>query len=87
MSFTVHTFGYGYNLDSGLLYNIALEGTGMYSYIPDCSMVGTIFVNFLSNTLATICSDASIKIIANGISHYSVLGFKKEFERIDVGAI
>ncbi len=32
---TVHTFGFGYSLDSALLYRIALTGQGMFSFIPD----------------------------------------------------
>lgn len=31
-------------------------GGGCYGFIPDCSMVGTIFVNFLSHSLASFTS-------------------------------
>jgi len=58
----IHVFGYGYNLDTLLLTGIAKEGLGSYGYIPDCSMVGTIFVNFLSNTLSTFTNIADLTV-------------------------
>jgi hypothetical protein len=50
---TFHTFGFGYNLDSELLAQIASWGKGIFGFIPDCTMVGTVFINILANTLAT----------------------------------
>lgn len=58
----IHVFGYGYHLDTLLLAGIAKEGVGSYGYIPDCSMVGTIFVNFLSNALATLTNLAQVTV-------------------------
>lgn len=72
-SFTLNTFGYGYVLDSKLLIDIANCGSGSYGYIPDSSMVGTIFVNYLSNVLSTYlsnsklvfsCDDPNVSIVA-----------------------
>lgn len=53
-------FGYGYNLDTKLLSGLTSLGGGCYGYIPDCSMVGTIFVNFLSTVLSTFSTSMSI---------------------------
>lgn len=50
----VHTFGFGYDADSSLLRTLAAEGNGSFAFIPDCSFVGTIFVNALANQLVTI---------------------------------
>ncbi len=61
-SFTINTFGFGYSLDSNLLDQIAKCGYGTYGYIPDSSMVGTIFVNYLSNVLSTYLSNSKIVI-------------------------
>lgn len=58
----LHVFGYGYNLDTVLLTGIATMGLGTYGYIPDCSMVGTIFINFLSNALANVTNLVQIQV-------------------------
>ena len=53
MQCVVHTFGFGYNLNTALLQEIAGVGGGSYSFIPDASLVGTVFVNATSNILVT----------------------------------
>jgi Mg-chelatase subunit ChlD len=50
---SLHTFGFGYKLDSKLLADIAAWGDGLFGFIPDCSMVGTVFINFIANMLST----------------------------------
>jgi Mg-chelatase subunit ChlD len=60
--FTISTFGFGYSIDSGLMENIARLGHGIYGYCPDCTMVGTIFINFLASALATIAQRAILEI-------------------------
>lgn len=52
-SWSLHTFGFGYKLDSRLLADIAEWGNGLFGFIPDCSMVGTVFINFIANMLTT----------------------------------
>jgi len=51
---TINTFGFGYAIDTTLLVNLAIEGHGMHSFIPDASFVGTAFVNSISNVLVTM---------------------------------
>ena len=51
---------------------IAKVGNGIYGYCPDCTMVGTIFVNFMSNILTTIESTVKIEVINQKL--------KKKFE-------
>ena len=58
----ISTFGFGYQLDSVLLRQIAVHGGGMYAFIPDSGFVGTAFVNALANTLATVTTDAVLKV-------------------------
>jgi hypothetical protein len=36
---TIHTFGFGYGIRSGLLKSIAEVGGGNYAFIPDAGMV------------------------------------------------
>ena len=50
---TLHAFGFGYQLDSDLLAQIASWGSGIFGFIPDCSMVGTVMINFMATALAT----------------------------------
>jgi Hint-domain/VWA / Hh protein intein-like/U-box domain/von Willebrand factor type A domain len=47
------TFGFSCDVDSKLLFNIAEMTNSGFNFIPDSSMVGTTFINFLANTLAT----------------------------------
>jgi len=62
LSATITTFGFGYRLDSELLQELAVEGDGMYAFIPDSGAVGTCFVNALSNLLVTMGTNASLAI-------------------------
>lgn len=41
----IHTFGFGYNIRSGLLQAIAEVGGGTFAFIPDAGMIGTISMN------------------------------------------
>ncbi|KAI1408614.1 hint-domain-containing protein [Hypoxylon sp. FL1857] len=55
---TLHTFGFGYEIRSGLLKSIAEIGGGNYAFIPDAGMIGTVFVHavaHLQTTYATNC--------------------------------
>lgn len=63
---TICTFGFGYNLLSNILIDIALEGGGSYAFIPDGGFVGTIFVNALSNQLVSFSSDTRLAIEVQG---------------------
>jgi hypothetical protein len=62
MACTINTFGFGYNLDSQLLEEIAIEGEGSYAFIPDSSFVGTVFVNSLANILTTAAINLKLTI-------------------------
>ena len=53
-SCVINTYGFGYNLDSTLLDDLAREGMGSYSFIPDSGFVGTIFTNALANLCSTL---------------------------------
>jgi len=59
---TINTFGFGYELDSTLLRDISDMGLGSYSFIPDATMVGTVFVNFIANTLLTYATNQTINV-------------------------
>ena len=76
----VSTFGFGYNLDSQLLNDIAIEGDGQYCFIPDSSFVGTVFINATANVLSTAYSTSTVtlnvqdgpKIIESSSSSFNI---------------
>jgi hypothetical protein len=51
---SMSTFGFGYDLNSALLDQLAGRCGGLFTFIPDSSFVGTAFVNNLSNLFATM---------------------------------
>jgi hypothetical protein len=60
--FLIHTIGYGYALGSKLLYDISVLGNEINYHIPEYNMIGTNFVNFLSNTLSSLVFNAKLTI-------------------------
>mmetsp|Transcript_818 Transcript_818/g.1830 ORF Transcript_818/g.1830 Transcript_818/m.1830 type:complete len:682 (-) Transcript_818:95-2140(-) len=88
---TINTFGFGYELDSELLSEIAISGSGGYAFIPDAGFVGTVFVNSMSNLLVTMAKDAVVTLKPLGGASFCtdspVLGgypFKKEGEALTI---
>eukprot|EP00435_Cladocopium_sp_Y103_P022022 s1511_g5.t1 len=71
---TVSTFGFGYNIDSNLLVDMAHGGFGVYSFIPDAGFVGTIFVNYISNILSTMSLSAMLVVDPEGGEIQEVYG-------------
>ncbi|TPX10109.1 uncharacterized protein E0L32_001306 [Thyridium curvatum] len=59
---SIHTFGFGYNLRSGLLKSIAEFGGGNYSFIPDAGMIGTVFVHAVANLQTTFADKATLRL-------------------------
>merc|ERR1719353_1143162 len=57
-------FGFGYNLNSALLDEMSSLGGGVYSFIPDVGMVGTVFVHAVSNLLSCAASECIVTIEA-----------------------
>lgn len=59
---TINTFGFSYDIDYNLLDEIANFGNGSFMFIPDFSMIGTVFVNFISNIMNTCFYNCSLTI-------------------------
>ncbi|KND90618.1 Inter-alpha-trypsin inhibitor heavy chain H3, partial [Tolypocladium ophioglossoides CBS 100239] len=57
---SIHTFGFGYNLRSGLLKSLAEFGGGNYAFIPDAGMIGTVFVHAVANLQSTFATEATL---------------------------
>lgn len=68
---TISTFGFGYDLDSALLSQLAIDGSGSYSFIPDAGFVGTVFVNAMANILVTMAKDVTLKLKPMGGASFS----------------
>jgi len=63
---TLSTFGFGYSLDSNLLDEVATLLNGTFAFIPDATMVGTVFTNYISNCLACVHDNTKVNIETNG---------------------
>lgn len=59
---SIHAFGFGYRLRSGLLKSIAEIGGGNYAFIPDAGMIGTVFVNAVANLQSTFAMAANLRL-------------------------
>lgn len=76
---TINCFGFGYEIDSQLLTEIATFSNGSYAFIPDAGFVGTIFVNSMSTLLVTMGRDAWLTLQAeDGASIVGVLGWESK---------
>ena len=67
--FTLNTFGFGYNLDTPLLYSLARATQGSYSFIPDIGLVGTVFIHAIANALVMNRPQAVLDIHTTGTVH------------------
>ena len=59
---TLSTFIFGNNANSKLLNYMAETGSGMYSYINDASMIGTVFSNFIANVSNTTINKVKLVV-------------------------
>ena len=58
----IYTFGFGYNLKQGLLYEIAKSANGGNGHISDGGMIATVFCNFIATILTTIVVNLQLHI-------------------------
>lgn len=58
----INTFGFGYDIRSGLLHSIAESSGGNYGFIPDCGMIGTVFVHAVANLFSTCATNATLRL-------------------------
>ena len=60
--YPLYTFGFGYNLQKGLLYQMAKYGNGLTGHISDGGMIATVFSNFLGNIQSTVATNIKLYI-------------------------
>jgi Mg-chelatase subunit ChlD len=77
---TLNTFGFGNNINSDLLYQITREASGgIFGFIPDSTMIGTVFVNSLAHLMTnkytielnptdTVVLDSLVGILGNKVT-------------------
>ena len=74
----LYTFGFGYSLECGLLYDLAKHGNGGNGHIPDGGMIATVFCHAIATILSTVVVNLQLHISytedINYISHPPVLG-------------
>ena len=58
----IYTFGFGYKAESGLLVEIAEHTKGLYAFIPDATLVGTVFISTLAGLFTTLSSTATLVV-------------------------
>jgi len=85
---TLNTFGFGKDLDSKLLHELACEGEGMYAFIPDATFVGTAIINCMTNTLVTMAQHAELSLVvcAPSCSVRAIYGYPLSMS-IDLGTL
>eukprot|EP00443_Scrippsiella_acuminata_P050905 CAMPEP_0115559086 /NCGR_PEP_ID=MMETSP0271-20121206/99780_1 /TAXON_ID=71861 /ORGANISM="Scrippsiella trochoidea, Strain CCMP3099" /LENGTH=561 /DNA_ID=CAMNT_0002993137 /DNA_START=90 /DNA_END=1771 /DNA_ORIENTATION=+ len=59
---TICVFGFGYEIDSTMLVEIADFSDGSYAFIPDAGFVGTVFVNCISNLQVTMAQNVILTL-------------------------
>lgn len=66
---TLHTVGYGFGdaLDMPLLRSLSNIGSGTTNYIPDGSMVGTVFIHLLANLMSCQYRGVKLHLAAQGL--------------------
>lgn len=72
----MNTFGFGYNLRSELLLELAEEANGTFGFIPDGLIVGTNFVNSVANIISNYSTNATLRLVPQGGAEFAgeVLG-------------
>ena len=59
----IYTFGFGYNLQPTLLYNLAKYSNGGNAHIPDGNMIATVFCNFIATILCSVVMNLQLHVI------------------------
>ena len=76
------TFGFSYDINSKILFDIAEYTKGGFNFIPDATMVGTTFCNYLANIL---CPDLFVcEIQPQELTEYNEHDLITSFDSIEI---
>eukprot|EP00301_Raphidiophrys_heterophryoidea_P003812 c11702_g1_i1.p1 GENE.c11702_g1_i1~~c11702_g1_i1.p1 ORF type:complete len:849 (+),score=196.04 c11702_g1_i1:67-2547(+) len=84
---SINTFGFGYELDSKLLISLARETFGQYVFIPDITLVGTVFVHAVSNILSTMAIHVNLDLQIADDQVRIMQGGRQKTVSVDVGSL
>ena len=68
---SMHFFGFGYDLNATLLSALAERSRGLFAFIPDASMCGTVFINFVSSMFCVLLPRAEMQ--TSGVARRSAV--------------
>ncbi|OTA99743.1 hypothetical protein M426DRAFT_268856 [Hypoxylon sp. CI-4A] len=80
---SLFTFGFGYDIRSGLLKSIAELGGGNYAFIPDAGMIGTVFVHAVAHLQTTYATKCRLEVVIPKRIHYEPTASKSIDQRYD----
>lgn len=78
---------FGYDIDSTILHSLALEGDGTFSFIPDSSMVGTVFINTIANSLISTSNNAKVSLFPEKDTKVVEYGHSKLIREVNAAII
>lgn len=82
----IYTFGFGYNLQKDLLYDLAKYANGGNGHIPDGGMIATVFCNFLGTILSTVVMNLQLHIKSeNRLPKDLIMGDFAYYDNQDTG--
>jgi hypothetical protein len=81
----ITTYGFGYNLDSNLLANISnISGGDGFSFIPDASILGSVFINGISSILTTATNYPKLRV---SLSNGALFEDGSDFQEIEIDSL
>lgn len=84
---SIHTFGFGSDLDSELLDGLAKAGGGSYVFIPDAGFLGTALVNSMANTVTSAGRNLRFVLHLEDGSKAHAVGYEVHGDIIDMGSL
>lgn len=69
----IQSFGFGYDIRSGLLKSVSDLSGGQYAFIPDPGMIGTVFIHAVANLQSTSATEVCLVVRSKSLQLHSPL--------------